>query len=380
MEEASDFRHTEPAGFRAAGALMNAETLSDAKFIEKLCAECDQSVRSAMLSQELAKADKAHFLQAWRQISDSLARLSSLLSHGQKYAQASEDPDDKEPVALHTLLESRLTYFIPAFRDKDRHVRRKFKPFEFNSNRKMLTALIDACIEWGVDAGKELEFKMATAELPHRAKLVVKALTPEGAPAPKSPDGIAWHVVKRLGKTMDIKVDTLFGERENVLSLSITPAARVMADEGLSVYEAETNSREHTLEMSWEDAALVKGKRVLVVCDEPSLRLELSGVLRHARFDVFSATEVTQAMDQMSLYDINALVITKSLCEGTFKEMRMQLKQSNPRFPVIMLTSNEYSFYIASPFSDAPTTVDEKEIETQLIPALLLEMTRALRP
>lgn len=380
MEQSSDFRNTEPAGFKAAGALMNAEALTDAQFIERLCAECDQNVRSAMLSQELAKADKARFLEAWQQITFSLARLSSLLSQGTKYALANEDSTDKEPLSLHTLLESRLTYFIPAFRERERHVRRKFKPFDFSANRRLLTALIDASIEWAIESGKNLEFKMATAELPHRAKLLIKASTPEGSAPPKSSSAIAWHVVKRLAKSLDIKADTILGERENVLSLSITPAVRLVHDEGLSVFEAETASREHTLEMSWEEAAMVRGKSVLVACDAPALRLELTGVLRHAKFDVHTAADVAQAVDQMALYDINALIITKSMCEGPFKELRMQLKQVNPRFPVIMLTSNEYSYYIASPFSDAPTTVDAKEIETQLVPALLLEMTRALRP
>lgn len=91
-----------------------------------------------------------------------------------------------------------------------------------------------------------------------------------------------------------------------------------------------------------EDVSPRKAQRILVVEDDPLIRLSIAEELRDAGFEVIEAVDADEALELYEVLGPFSLVFTDVRMPGTINGIALadELRRRNPSMPILITTGN----------------------------------------
>ena len=120
--------------------------------------------------------------------------------------------------------------------------------------------------------------------------------------------------------------------------------------------------------------------RVLLVDDEPGIRLGVRVYLEASGFDVLDATDCASAMQLLYVRTFDVGVLDYALPDGTALMVLAEIAKVQPAMKAIVLTAYPSDTLARTAIESGATRFLTKPIELAALRALLLEVTGAPDP
>jgi hypothetical protein len=282
-----------------------------------------------------------------------------------------------ERLHLDKLLEEALGEHYDALHSGGIEVVHTIKPVEVIVDPGLLSSLVDAALEWGIELGHRLTVNLSIKNWPEHAMLQVKAsqtvVTGEAPPdLSERGDAMNWQLLVQLARAMGVSVQREFPPGEAHLTIEFARTVKQL--EGLSTMELDTG----------EDSSLhsgsrpLAGHRLLLATADAMVRAEVQNAAGLLGLVVDTVSTTRQAVRCVEIDMPHMLIVDERVRDEQLDNLILDLKRHNPNFGLLEVADDANTFAIASWMSDTNTRVSRDLLRAQLPSLLMLELAKSI--
>lgn len=324
---------------------------------------------------ETRKISRAQLGQLRRAIdaADRVARQS------QQIARLSEGRlrQSHERLHLDKILDDALNDHMEALQLAGVELVRTVKPVEVIVDPGLLSSLIDAALEWGIELGQRLTVSLSIKNWPEHAVLLVKAtqtvVSHEAIDLSERGNAMNWQLLVQVARAMGVSLQREFSEGEAHVTLEFARTVKQL--EGISTLELDTG--EDSIDSVHSGTRPLAGHRILLATADSLVRAEVQNAAGLLGLVVDTVSTARQAVRCVEIDMPHMLIVDERVRDEQLDNLILDLRRHNPNFGLLEIADDSNTFAIASWMSDTNTRVSRDLLRTQLSSLLTLELAKS---
>ena len=280
---------------------------------------------------------------------------------------------DNEQVGLDRILNQLLDVRSLAQQRGARLVR-KIRPVVVIIDQDMVTALMEAALDWAIEPGLGVEVTLEIKDWPAHGLLRIKTTRNGDAHGPPSvQEKLSWHLVSEIGRAVGATIDRVKSPGETLLMIEFPRTVREM--EGLTAMEVELE----VPSAIGSSSRVLAGHSVLIVSSDIKLREEVKQVCRKMGLTVDNVPSSQLAAQRCEVEPPDLIVVDERFNDERFEALRSRLTIEQPNFPLVEIAyARDQSSALAGWSAGGITRVSRSRLAAELPQALALEMSKLL--
>lgn len=239
----------------------------------------------------------------------------------------------------------------------------------------LLCSLVDAALEWAMQAGHRIQITLEMKTWPEHALLRFRCSDPVAAATDRASErrheGLSWHLLQNLADAIGASVQQEAVQSEVWLTLEFARTVRQL--EGLTAVEVDAGDNGLLSE-----SKPLAGCRLLLVSDDARLRSQIEAIARSMGLTLDSVPTSRQAVRYCELDAPHLMLIEEALHDERLRELRDDLRRAEPNFPVIEIARAPNVLEVANPWGDGLTRVSRDTLQSQLPSMLVMELAKVV--
>lgn len=328
-----------------------------------------QALDALVQSGKIGKADV-------RQVAEALDAAAKVAMQGRLLGKVASGSirHSNEQVCLDEVLAQLLDGRQAALQGAGIELRRAIRPVTVVVDKDLVTALVDAALEWALKPGQKLEVSLEIKNWPAHGLLRIRTRQKVRASASSGEDErekLSWHLVTELARAVGATLDRMRSPGETLLMLEFARTVREM--EGISAMEVELGMPSAI----GSSTRVLAGHRALIVTSDIRLREEAKAICQSMGLEVDNVPSSQLALQRCETEPPDIILVDERFNDEQFEVLRAQLAQRHANFPLIEIA---YGRVAAHPIigwgTDKMTSISRAELAAQLPQALAMEMSK----
>ncbi len=282
-----------------------------------------------------------------------------------------------ERLSLDAIINEALDQRAAIFQQRGVELYRNLKHVEVIVDPGLLSSLVDAAIDWACEFGRRLVVTLEIKNWPEHGMFFLKASESVAAGGIDSEgrrehDGLSWHLLTEIARTMGVSVDRIASADEGILMIEFPRTVKQL--EGLTAVEVDGggDSALHS------ESKPLAGHRILIVSMDDALKTNIKMICRSMGLIVDSVPTSLQAVRFCELDVPHMIIIDERLHDETIDELRKDLHKTDPNFPFLEIAMASNTLEMASWMSDSMTRVSRDSLKSQLPSIMVFELAKVI--
>lgn len=308
----------------------------------------------------------------------AIDEADAIARHSQQLARLAEGRlrQSHERVALDQLVESALQERQSRFRARGVEVQRNIRPVEIVVDPGLLSALVDAAMDWGLQNSQRLVVTLGITNWPEHGLLLVTAgqsVTDSASQRPvEAVDTLKWQLLSQIAQAMGVTLSRSTSGGETTLSLEFARTVKQL--EGLTTMEIEAGSDGSAFQTGTKALA---GLRLLLVSADSAVRAEVENACQLLGLRADTVPNSAQAVRYTERDRPHMIVVDERARGPAFDELIQDVRRLDPNFGFLEITNDADTFEMSSWQSDSTTRVSRNVLRAHLPAILTLELAKA---
>lgn len=248
-------------------------------------------------------------------------------------------------------------------------MRQHVKPVEVIVDPGLLVGLLEALVDWALQAGDELLVKLEMKNWPEHGLLTVRAV---GRDRPDA-DNLDWQVVARTAEMMGVLLTRDLTQAHAQATLEFPRTVRELS--GLTALDTEREVGPDSVRIDSQTSQLL-GLRVLLVTDDRRVERDVVAVCERMNMRLETAINPRQALGLSELSQPELVIMDETLRDDAFDAHLERLMREREHFHVVEVTAPGSGFEISSWEVTSMSRIGRDNIRDQLKTVLSLEFGR----
>jgi hypothetical protein len=315
----------------------------------------------------LAEVDRARQAGIWCQ---QISRLSSGRAR-----------QSHERIHLSNTVQGTLAHRMRELQGRGLLIEQSLEPVEIHADGPMLFSLLNGLVDWWLGcAHGTIQVSLAIKPWPAHGQLEVRlrhrpADLSDGLPEgeiPASVNGLTWHMIDQLARTMGLKVEREVDAQQLHLSLEFPHTINPLV-----AHDEPANDADQGFSTSVNSKPLA-GSHVLVVAARRDLRLLIRESVKSMGLVVDFVSSVTEATEFCRDAIPHAIIYESGLSGQRFDHLVTSIRKEVPEFVMVEVLEEGELFEISSVSPSGVARVGREAVLNSLPSALVYELARVM--
>lgn len=280
-----------------------------------------------------------------------------------------------ERLSLDAVVREAIAARESMLREHGCELTQQLRPIDVIVDPGLLSSLVDAALDWAMQAGHRIQVTLEMKTWPEHALLRLRCSDPVAASAEltseRRQEGLSWHLVRHLADAIGASVQQETVQAEVWLTLEFARTVRQL--EGLTAVEVDAGDNGPLSE-----SKPLAGCRLLLVSDDARLRSQIEAIARTMGLTLESVPTSRQAVRYCELDAPHLMLVEEALHDERLRELRDDLRRAEPNFPVIEIARAPNVLEVANPWGDGLTRVSRDTLQSQLPSILVMELAKVV--
>ena len=281
-----------------------------------------------------------------------------------------------ERLRLDQILQQALAERTEALQFQGVELVQRLRPVEIILDAGLVSSLVAAAIDCATARGSRLLITLDMQDDSEHGLLTFKTLhTVVAEHAPSQPSGptdtLVWRLLGELARASAVTLSHTESAGHSTLSLEFPRTVRQLEGAARAHMDTRDDSQSHM------DSRMVSGQHILLVTSDDTLRKEASRVCAHMGLVLDTAFSAALAVRHCETEKPHLLIIDERDANATFQQLRHDLLQQQPRFPMIGIADDANTLAMSSWIADRMPRIDRSALRAQLPQVLALELAKA---